>query len=97
MRRTHLSILRGLSVGVVAAALAACSSFGGPEPEPIQVSSQRLLDHRDSLAGKVASVSGYLVSAETIADRICLRAVMHGEQQVFETMVTRLSHLIRSL
>ncbi len=75
MRRIHLSTLRGLSIGVFTAALAACSSFG-PEPEPIRVSSQRLLDHRDSLAGKVASVSGYLISAETIADRICLRVLV---------------------
>ena len=75
MRRIHLSTLRGLSIGVFTGALAACSSFG-PEPEPIRVSSQRLLDHRDSLAGQVASVSGYLVSAETIADRICLRVLV---------------------
>ncbi len=87
MRRTHLSILRGLSVGVVAAALAACSSFGGPEPEPIHVSSQRLLDHRDSLAGKVASVSGYLVSAETIADRICLRVLVDETLHVAPTQL----------
>ena len=76
MRRTHLSIFRGLGAGVVAGALAACSSFGEPAPEPIRVSSQRLVEHRDSLIGKIASVSGYLVSAETIADRICLKVLV---------------------
>ena len=87
MRRTHLSTLRGLGAGVVAAALAACGSFGEPGPEPIQVSSQRLLDHRDSLAGKVASVSGYLVSAETIADRICLRVLVDETLRAAPTLL----------
>ena len=77
MRRTHLSILRGLSAGVVAGALAACGTFSNPKPEPIQVNSQRLVDHRASLAGKVASISGYLVAADTIADRICLRVLVN--------------------
>ncbi len=90
MRRTHLAALRGLSAGVVAAALLACAAFREPEPEPIQVSSRHLLDQRDSLTGKVASVSGYLVSAETIADRICLKVL------VDETLRTAPSLFIES-
>ena len=85
-----LKLLRHLAVALVACFVASCVSGGPPRTEPVRLSGQRLFSNRDELAGKLASVSGYLVSADTIADRICLKLL------VDETLSSAPTRLIES-
>ncbi len=59
---TSLKLLRRPAVALVACFVASYASGGPPGAEPVRLSSQHLSTNRDELAGRPASVSGYLTT-----------------------------------
>ena len=56
--------------------LASCATSPPSSSETIRVNSSRLQSDRHLLAGTIATVPGYLVSARMIGDNVCFKVLV---------------------
>lgn len=67
--------------------LPACSTPTSPFSDALPVSSYELVAEREALSGELTSVSGHLISAQTIGKNICLKVLVDETFRFAPTLV----------
>lgn len=82
--------LRRAGASVVGGVLLGCLSSGPELHEAMLLDGERFNAERDSLAGKVATISGYLISASMVGDALCVKVLVDETlRRAPETLIAR--------